>query len=47
MCKYISQFFDTIRNIYLVEKNWALLIDLLKVKNNILHYPVHSEENGS
>ena len=28
------------------EKNWALLIDLLKEKkNNILHYFFHSEKN--
>ena len=29
------------------KKNWAVLIDLLKVKkDNILNYCVHSEENG-
>ena len=38
-------FFGTIANIYLVEKNWALLIDLLKVKNTILHCRVYIEEN--
>ena len=27
------------------KKNWALLIDLLKQKNNILYYCVHTEEN--
>ena len=27
------------------KKIWTLLIDLLKEKNNILHYCVHSEEN--
>ena len=26
-------------------KNWLLLIDLFKVKNKILHYDVHGEEN--
>ena len=27
------------------KKIWVLLIDLLQVENNILHYCVHSEEN--
>ena len=29
-------FVGTTANIYLAEKNWALLTDLLKVKNNML-----------
>ena len=31
----LYSFVGTIANIYLAEKNWALLTDLLKVKNNM------------
>ena len=33
------------KHIFGRKNNWVLLIDLLKVKNNILHYRLHSEEN--
>ena len=39
---WTALFVGNIANIYLVEKNWALLVDLFKVKNNILLYRVHS-----
>ena len=38
----LYSFVGTIANIYLAEKNWTLLTDLLKVKNNIAtHKNVH------
>ena len=34
---FLSSFVGTIANIYLAEKNWALLVDLLKVKKAIIY----------
>ena len=39
----LYSFFGTIENIYLAEKNWALLTDLFKVKKNMF-LPVSSDK---
>ena len=52
MCKFISflqvfpySFVGNIANIYLTKKNWALLTDLLKVKNNMFCQTIATYKN--